>query len=186
MSVFLYSCYNLNGENMEKKKKNSVWLIPVICGVFIIVFILCMLTSKVLEKDIKKYIDFDVTSCKLINVTDTHGGFLGDGEYFAKYDCSKATDETEKAKYNWNFLFEDSTIDEQLKSVSCNDDGCKSVYERYDIDTDHNLYYYFYNRHSDAKDYDDQEQLEDAISYNYSIAIFDADRDILYYYELDT
>lgn len=50
-----------------------------------------------------------------------------------------------------------------------------------------NGYYFFYDRHDDASEdrYDDS-QLWNRNSLNCTLAIYDADSDILYVYELDT
>ena len=49
-----------------------------------------------------------------------------------------------------------------------------------------NGYYYFLDRHSRSVDsYDDSDVL-DRYSFNFTIAIYDADNDILYYVEFDT
>lgn len=46
--------------------------------------------------------------------------------------------------------------------------------------------WYFYDRHSESKDPADDAELFNRFSYNFTFAVFDADRDRLYYLEFDT
>ncbi len=47
-------------------------------------------------------------------------------------------------------------------------------------------YYYFLDRHTDAKNKHDDTDLRNRYSYNFSLAMYDSKTDKLYYYELDT
>ena len=49
-----------------------------------------------------------------------------------------------------------------------------------------NGYYYFINRHTNAAGRDSDEDLFDVVSFNFSLALYDCDEDMFYYYELDT
>ena len=56
----------------------------------LIVFVLfisgCSLVSK--TNSISNILEVDVSECDIKKSNDTHGGFLGDGEYYAKLNCS--------------------------------------------------------------------------------------------------
>ena len=120
-------------------------------------------------------------TCEIVKEKDTHTGFLGDGDYFAKIKCNnlKVSDLTK----SWYIL----PLSEELKEVTemehCNSKDCKNIYERYNIPTINNGYYYFLDRHPDAKD---NKNINERSSYNFTLAIADLDNSIIYYYELDT
>ena len=120
-------------------------------------------------------------TCEIVKEKDTHSGFLGDGDYFAKIKCDnlQASDLTK----SWYIL----PLQEELKEVTemehCNSKDCKNIYERYNIPSINNGYYYFIDRHPDAKN---NSNINERSSYNFTLAIADLDNSIIYYYELDT
>ena len=63
---------------------------------------------------------------------------------------------------------------------------CLPVYERYEISDIKNGYYYFLDRHSESKDRYDSSDLNNRFSWNFTLALLDVDKNIIYYYELDT
>ena len=46
--------------------------------------------------------------------------------------------------------------------------------------------YKFVDRHSESKNISDDSEMLDRYSFNFSIAVYDLDSDILYYFEMDT
>ena len=120
-------------------------------------------------------------TCQIVKEKDTHGGFLGDGDYFAKIKCDNL--QVSDLTKSWYIL----PLPEELKEVTemehCNSKDCKNIYERYNIPSIENGYYYFLDRHPDAKD---NANINDRSSYNFTLAIADLDNSIIYYYELDT
>ena len=120
-------------------------------------------------------------TCQIVKEKDTHGGFLGDGDYFAKIKCNNL--QVRDLTKSWYIL----PLPEELKKVTemeqCNSKDCKNIYERYNIPNIENGYYYFIDRHPDAKD---NTTINERSSYNFTLAIADLDNSIIYYYELDT
>ncbi len=49
-----------------------------------------------------------------------------------------------------------------------------------------NGYWYFYDRHMDSVGHKDESEFLNRTSYNYTVAVYDSDEDVLYYFELDT
>lgn len=133
------------------------------------------------NKSIISDIGISNNTCEIVKEKDTHSGFLGDGDYFAKIKCNnlKVSDLTK----SWYTL----PLSEELKEVTemkqCNDKDCKNIYERYNIPSIDNGYYYFLDRHPDSKNNKD---INNRSSYNFTLAIADLDNSIIYYYELDT
>ena len=123
------------------------------------------------------------TTCEIVEEKDTHSGFLGDGEYFAKIKCSNIEDKLNK---KWRELPISEELKEATEIKQCNSKDCKDIYERYNIPNIENGYYYFKDRHSESIDEDDYTDINNRPSYNFTFAILDKDTNTIYYYELDT
>ena len=152
--------------------------------IIILLSIICSgCTSK--KKDvISERLELDLSECKITKHKDTHGGFLGDGDYFAKIECTNKIDETIRS--NWKELPISDEINTILELVQCNSTSCKSAYDKYGIPKISNGYYFFLDRHSMSTGNKDDSELNTRSSYNFSLGIYDLDTNIIYYYELDT
>ncbi len=153
----------------------------------IISIILVLLLSGCSKNTINKIaneLDTNLDKCSIVKESDTHGGFLGDGDYFVELNCSKL-DDTE-IKINWKKLPVSEELQKPLELKQCRGDGCKDIYERYNIPNIENGYYYFYDRHSDTTNYRNEELINERSSYNFSVGLYDIDHKTLYFYELDT
>lgn len=156
---------------------------------FLIIICLMIVTYNFINKKepleyISDIIEVDLNKCKIDTSIDTHGGFLGDGRYFAKIDCSNQNNYNEFS--DWKKLPLSNPLKKVMEMNICDDDGCSTVFEKYNIPKIDNGYYYFLDRHSDAKDKHNDDDLNNRYSRNFSLAIFDADSKIIYFYELDT
>ena len=171
-------------------KKNRVLIV-----VLIISFILLIASCSVLLIDgfiynnkmetISKKLDLNLKNCTLEIDKDTHGGLLGDGEYFAKISFKENDDS--KILFEWKVLPLSTELQTVMNMISYyNNEGGKNVYERYNIPNIENGYYYFLDRYSDAVNKDSEEELNSRSSYNFSLGIYDSKNKILYFYELDT
>ena len=123
-----------------------------------------------------------------ISSLDTHGGFHGDGSSLNVYQF---TDSSMQPEMEESDLWKPLPLSENTSNLITNtiNDKCAE-----DIPEITNGYYFFYDRHDDAEDrhddaqgnpYDDS-QLWSRSSVNCTLAIYDADTDILYVYTLDT
>ena len=135
-------------------------------------------------KSISESIELDVSNCKIEKDIDTHGGFLGDGDFFAKIICTADVDN--EIQSNWKELPLSSELQQIMEMIQYNNDGGNNVYDKYGIPKLESGYYYFHDRHSDSKDINDDSELNSRSSYNFSIGIYDIENKIIYYYELDT
>ena len=129
-------------------------------------------------------IEINNNECKIEEEKDTHGGFLGDGDYFARVVCSKL--DSSQLSSNWKELPLSSSLDRVKNLIQCNSKQCATFFERYHIPEIKNGYYYFYDRHSESIDKYDDTDLNNRSSYNFSLAIYDSDSGVIYYYKLDT
>lgn len=118
-----------------------------------------------------------------IECKDSHGGFHGDGECVIKVYFSDEQATKFKEKINKNSHWNQLPMPDRLQKVvgACMD---KNMY----VPIIENGYYFFKDRHSKADDkYNPNEMFEeDRGSSNYTVAVFDTDENILYFYELDT
>lgn len=142
----------------------------------------CSLNDK--KSWILKNIEINKTLCKIEKEIDTHRGFHGDGDYFAKINCSSIN--YDKLSSNWKKLPLSDSLKQVTQMEQCTGDDCKNIYERFFIPSIENGYYYFLDRHSASENKYDDTNLNNRASWNYTLAIIDKNTDIIYYYELDT
>lgn len=139
---------------------------------------------------IKTKINLDISSCKIENKIDEHA-FNGDGDYFIKANCSESPDDILDQISDWKTL----PLSENLQIMMYGGKKGTTTYwhnlaEKIGIPLIENGYYYFVDRF--AKNYNDiddiysDEALLGRSSFNFTVAIYDTDNDLLYYYEFDT
>lgn len=136
------------------------------------------------EEHIKEIIGIDVSSCKIENIKNTHGGFLGDGDTTIKLNCQENKEVILKQFTNWKTL--PLTENLQLEMYGGEKDGVDYLYghaKENGIPAITNGYYYFIDRQTNKTS---DEELFNAYSYNFTLALYDIDTNLMYYYELDT
>lgn len=125
---------------------------------------------------------------KLITKKERKSSFNGDGEDFYAYEIKNSNKIIKqiKEKKDWKKL----PLSENISNIVYGNNG----YSPFIIDKEGNKlipyikngYYYFYNTSEDAKDKTADTYLKNSYSYNFIIAIFDTDTNMLYYAKLDT
>ena len=125
--------------------------------------------------------------CALVSQTDSHGGFHGDGTYAAIYDCSENKEYVLEIVEKWNKL----PLTENLELIlyGGEKDGKSYAYNLADdagFPEVSNGYYFFCDRHSESTNRNSDGDLFNRYSFNFSIAIYDTDNDMLYYIREDT
>ena len=151
----------------------------------IIAILLATLCSCTAETD---YFGFSKKDFEIIEEADTHGGFHGDGAYYLIVDCSKNKQKALELIEDWKPL--DMTESLELIMYGGEKDGIS--YDGYDLSEQakmpkvENGYYRFYDRHPNAKDHHGDSELLKRASFNFSLAVYDTDTDIMYYFEYDT
>lgn len=159
----------------------------IVCSVFM--FGGCGLYEADAKQEISRILEIDMSKADEVSFTDTHGGFLGDGETMAVYSFSDNSVEDEiKSNQHWR-----NSASINLSTIMYGDAETISFFEDENgnnfFPTVENGYYFVYDRHSDAKKtYSDNEilDIEHRYSYNFSVALYDCDTDTLYFAELDT
>lgn len=123
----------------------------------------------------------------VVEEENTHGGFHGDGSYHLILDCSNNTETALKIVNNWNRL----PLSENLNLIMYGGSkgGISYGYElagEAHIPKIENGYYRFMDRYYEAKDKTDDSKLLSRYSFNFSLAMYDSDTNIFYYFEYDT
>lgn len=152
------------------KKKFSI----IICFAFILILATCFIWTVTH----RYYFGFNKRDFTVIEEVDTHGGFHGDGSYYLIMDCSKNREKALKIINDWNEL----PLSENLNSIMYESD----LAEEAKMPKLENGYYRFYDRHSESTDSSDDSELFDRASFNFSLAVYDSDTDMMYYFEYDT
>lgn len=143
----------------------------------------CASLSKA-ERQIRKRadIDLDLAGCRIERETDTHGGFLGDGEYLLVLDCSGNEEKILAQIGEWQGF----PLSDNLQTVMY--DGWKLA-ESNGIPQISSGKWYFYDRFADesaALDRHSDASLLTRPAENFSLLLYDSDSSRLYYYEMDT
>ena len=150
------------------------------------------------DQELKRELGVDISGYTEMTESDNHGGFHGDGEllYTAYYNAGPAAELEEKLEVlagketsGWKKL----PMTEVLQAAAY---GIKEETRRVGpyvtLDGQQALpevkegYYYFRDRHSQAEDERDDSQLLQRHSFNFTLAVYDAENNVLYYYEGDT
>lgn len=159
-----------------------------IIKIFIIIFIIAILIGTfefffARHIIISKNIEINIPLSAKVESIDTHGGLHMDGEMLAKvyFTDRQAEKMIEKIKINehWREL---PMMEKLQEVITFNTD--KSM--KFPIIE--NGYWFYLDRHTEADNkYDEYERYkEERYSTNYSVAVYDIDSNVLYYYELDT
>ncbi len=133
------------------------------------------------------YFGFSKKDFTVVEEQDTHGGFHGDGSYYLILDCSNNTETALEIVDSWN----DMPLSENLDLIMFGGEKGGMSYgynlsEEAHIPKIENGYYCFIDRHSEAEDSSDDSELFSRNSFNFSLAFYDSDTNIFYYFEFDT
>ena len=126
-----------------------------------------------------------------IEYMDDHGGFHGDGENFVKIEFDKANGLNFLSQIEQNSGWNKIPLSENLNLIMYggsrnNIDYAYNLAEKTGIPEIKNGYWYFIDRHSDSTDKKDDTELFDRYSLNFTLAMYNTDDNILYFFEIDT
>ena len=137
--------------------------------------------------DISMMLGADVSFAKVISDSDDHGSFHGDGERYIAFEFEDDSFEnTIKEDNTWHPL---SVMDDSITALLYGLETSEITYGPYlenAIPEVENGYYFFYDRHSESNDPFDSAEVLERSSLNFTVAVYDAKADKLYYAELDT
>jgi hypothetical protein len=186
-NAFSGAAYFRGGDRMKTKKRLFL---------FIAAFAMCLLFAGC--QDGTSTLDqwlytlgIDPSSATVVESSDSHGGFHGDGLLFAQISIADDSVGTLLSQRDeWKSLPLSENLTALVYGVAT-EAGQTGPYLTNDANEPvfpeiQNGYYYFEDRHSKSTDpYDDTDVLERA-SFNFTLAIYDTDTDTLYYAEFDT
>lgn len=157
----------------------------------IIIFSLTGCFSKSINKEISNFSGIKIPRNSQIKYEDTHGGFHGDGATLAKveFDSNDAENILAQIKDNdnWEGLPLSKNIEIRMyggkkDSVVYNSD----LAERLDMPKVDNGYWMFIDRFDGENRINDDRLLFDRYAANYTIGIYDAESNTLYYCKYDS
>ena len=174
--------------------------------IYILVVLLPTINSIFFKPEVKhaEYMmyrfNFDISTCEIKHSFDNYAGsFNGDGDYALIADCKNKDDINEYFE-TWNSLPASSKIsdwkelpmpeDLHQKFYSSLEDLHPELYSTSNVDEKHNIpvvingYYYFIDRTPGAVDM--AKYNEFGKTRNYTVAIFDTDTKMFYYYDYDS
>jgi len=171
-------------------------IIPLICISSCIYFSDTLIFSLFAEKlpnknddliNTGKVLNVDLSKGKYQRRIETHGGFLGDGEYYSRIIFTKDNDISESLNNNaeWNKLPLPKELSDLLFNADENHHFDLEIDKRIKIPNIQNGFYFFRNK-QDVNNKNDASKIYNTYSFNLTIAIYDVDNYVLYYYELDT
>lgn len=156
-------------------------VISAVCIIVVLAFLLGSCGYNDYRSKISKALGIDIPSGAPMKSVDTHGGFNGDGATWVSVGFTSDKNPTEQIKNNhdWKPLPLDEVADVLAHDLKIQlDDGEATLMPEVE-----NGYYIVIDRHSEKNENDD---ILGRTSYNFTIAIYDTDANILYYCEFDT
>ena len=174
---------------MRRQKR---WNMILLTSLVLLVMTGCSAAKeKSISSEISEAIGVDVSAGEVISKSDSHGGFHGDGSAVIEIQL-KDTSISDQIKDNedWNALPLTENLTALVYGIQKEDSSVGPMIHSGDgapvIPEVENGYYYFLDRHSQSTNPKDDSGVLGRASYNFTIAIYDADCQTLYYMELDT
>lgn len=146
-------------------------------------------------KEMSRYLEIDLSAGRIISQKDMHGGFLGDGRTFIIMELEETDGERLEAEItaasHWNLLpmvgnTAKAAYGETRYGVEHMGGLAKTRDNEFFFPEVSQGYYFFYDRHRESVDPYDDTGLFHRSSWNFVLALYDSEADVLYYYKLDT
>lgn len=147
-------------------------------------------TSNVLS-EISKTIGVDVSVGEVVSESDSHGGFHGDGDRVIEIQFTdNSFSDQIKDNEEWNAMPLTENLTALVYGLHTETNTIGPMIHKGDnapvVPEIEKGYYYFRDRHVQSTKPKDDTNVLSRASYNFTIAIFDADTNMLYYLEKDT
>ena len=141
-----------------------------------------MFVSGCSTDQVTSILNIDVSHGKELVSYDSHGGFHGDGLTFRSlsFTDDQVINEIVRSK-KWKPL----PLTDPIKRLTSEDYIYDESGNRFFPEIQHG-YYMFIDRHRESSDPSDDSKVLNRSSFNFTIAVYDTDQDILYYAEFDT
>ena len=172
--------------------KHYRWLLIVLC----LLLALTGCGARSLQEKASLALELDLSTGTPVAERDTHGGFHGDGMSFLKLSFPDSTlADAIAADPNWNPLPLSDLTTALVYGITTEQDGTSMGWGPYLTDDPgeplvspavENGWYRFIDRHAQSYDSADESEVLERGSFNFTLALYDADRNELYYLTLDT
>lgn len=138
-------------------------------------------------EEISMMLGADVSKAEVISKIDFHGGFHGDGERYLEFQFADDTFENTIKKDNtWHALpLQDDSIEALLYGKNIGE-ITYGPYLQEAFPKVEEGYYFFYDRHTESGDPFDTSKVLGRSSMNVTVALYDSEKDLLYFVEMDT
>lgn len=134
----------------------------------------------------EKYLGMKLDDATSVSGYDDHGGFLGDGTLLLRFTFSDDGIVDKMTGKGWR----DLPMSNNCQIIAWGSEFYGALLTDLHgwqlIPHIDNGYYYFYDRHSEAKDRYDDTNVHSRSSWNLVFAVYDSDEHILYFAEFDT
>ena len=152
--------------------------------VFVLSVILVIIGGLFARKLFFEYFGFYKGDYTVLYESNSHCGFNGDGHYCIVLDCSDNNEKALKTIENWESLPLTDTLD-NIVYGSFRYNG-SNIADTAHIPQIKNGYYKFVDRFPKHIHNGNDSDFLKRGAYNFSIALYDSDTDMMYYFELDT
>ncbi|MDD3394496.1 MAG: hypothetical protein PHG19_07640 [Anaerotignum sp.] len=169
-------------------------IIKIITTLFVLVVLLSSCGSNGSDKEqkqISKELGIDVSDGTVMKSSDTHGGFHGDGTTFIELSFSDENCLEEiKKNSDWKqlpltdnltALVYGKVIGQTSEGPYLTDENSDTLFPKIQ-----NGYYYFCDTHTESVNHEDDSDVLNRYSFNFTIAIYDNDTEILYFSKFGT
>lgn len=172
--------------------KHYRWLLIVLC----LLLALTGCGARSLQDEASRALELDLSAGTAVSERDTHGGFHRDGMSFLKLSFpDDALADVIAADPAWNPLPLSNVTTALVYGLRSEQDGSDLGWGPYLTDEQgeplvspavENGWYRFIDRHAQSYDSADESEVLERGSFNFTLALYDADRNELYYLTLDT
>ena len=165
---------------MSRTRKISIGFIV------ILLLFMCIFAQSTPQGYVSKYLGIDCSRGIANTYIETHGGFLGDGDTFIEIQFpNEQFGNVIRESEGWREIPLTDNLNIIIYGIE-NEEMSREPSVAGVIPKIQKGYYYFEDRNFESTDKYDDSEIFDRSSYNYTIAIYDADTMILYYCEEDT
>lgn len=169
--------------------------LPILCLILATAFFTLragpLASTATVQQELTRTLGINVQGGREIESHDTHGGFHGDGLMFTALEFADDTAAVQaSASSNWQPL----PLSPTLTALAYGSDSGPIRSGPYLTDSNgksvlpaiQNGYYFFRDRHTQSTDSRDERDVLSRGSFNFTLALYDTDTNMLYYIEYDT
>lgn len=154
---------------------------PLLSAILLGIFLLAGCTG---TSSLSRKLGVDVSAGERRNEYDSHGGFHGDGISYLEMSFGAEPGKRLEEEIRSSDLWRELPLSENLDQLAENAMPQEGDYESPAVAK--RGYYCFIDRHSESIDAQDDTDVMGRSSCNYTLAVYDTEKNMLYYVALDT